>query len=256
MPLPWTVFPDTKMQMAYVEFDSGSLEELANTTEQAIGVADQWSLCLNGVMWTVDSGSTSDIMQIADGGQTANYILLQGNWSGANRHLVVALQSSGGISYKTLTYNNFFPGLGVGNGVHIVVTYDGSTAGDPVTVYKNGAVVAFDSGTNNNGTQTDSNRQVVVGAGVLAAWSDVRLGPIYLWNTVLSATEARTLYAKRNTGMPTVALANLKHWWPIGVDTTSATTIGQDLGKGTRINIGANATAITAADCFRGSLVP
>lgn len=237
--------------MPYVQFDSAASEWMGNNTDSAnIGVTNQWSLLaifnpgsivLEQYIFDIREG-TGDENQISLG------IVIP--TSGSNTFNVI-LRDSAGTVYKLLEYGSFFTS-GVDHDYHVVVTYDGAAANDPVIVYRNGVAVASTGGTDNTGTQTNTAREVTIGDNQSRIHEFVgRVYQIALWSTVLSAANALTLYEQRWFIDPTtIGSGTCVHWWRPGYDTTD---IGKDYGLGTAISLN-NGANITSADCFTALL--
>lgn len=237
--------------MPYVQFEENASEWMGNNTDSAnIGLTDQWSmlaifnpssLILEQYIFDIRKG-------IGDNNQLSIGLVIP---PGGSNTFIVLLRDSAATVYKHLEYDSFFT-AGANHDYHIVVTYDGSVANDPVIVYRNGVAVASTGGTDNTGTQTNTSREVTLGDVQSRIHEFVgRVYQIALWSTVLTATNALDLYNQRWFIDPTtVGSGTCVHWWRPGYNTAD---IGADYGLGTAISLN-NGQNITSADCFTATL--
>lgn len=237
--------------MPYVEFQESASEWMGNNTDSAnIGVADQWSmLCIFNPGSIVIEQYIVDIRKgVGDNNQLSLGIVIP---TSASNTFNVILRDSAATVYKLLEYGSFFT-AGADHDYHVVVTYDGSVANDPIIVYRNGVAVASTGGTDNTGTQTDTSREVTIGD--VQARIHEFIGRVYqvaLWSNVLTAADALDLYNQRWFINPTtVGSGSCVHWWRPGYNTAD---IGADYGLGTAISLN-NGANITSADCFTATL--
>lgn len=137
----------------------------------------------------------------------------------------------GSGNYFLLTYTEFWTGY-FGAWTHVVITYDGSSNGNGVKVYRNGTLVAYSTLSPNNmgsgstatsiGTIGDSNI-----SGAITNWYG-GMDEISLYSEALSGAEVTTLY---NNGVPsTPAAASLTHWYRMGDDPDTTATIEDNEG--------------------------
>lgn len=256
--LPWTYAVSGSRRLTYVDLN-GSNEGLRNSTAQAIGIADSWSIMF---ILRPQSGFTAieQIVQFqASGGGNNNLIGIALRGDVANDPLRMNLRDSGGTLFKSLDWNSFFT---AGTGVHVLITKDGAAGGDPVVLYKNGSSVAASGGTDNTGTQTNGNRTSTVGIDQDGSSNPFNgeFAEVAVWSSVLTSAEAAHIYAARRTinlrdnEGAYVSGANLQHWWRPGYDPSD---IGKDFGRAsTLIDIDTNASNITFADdIFTGVLI-
>lgn len=254
MSLPFTVPPFPGVRKTYVDFN-GSDERLRSSSAAALGHSDAWSALY---VFKPNSGFTGEEMLFQFRGNDDDdntRITIQG--AVTNNPLRVQLWNSTGTQFKTLDWVSLFT---AGVGAHLVITFDGATAGDPVTVYKNGVDQGAGSGTNNTGTMGTKSRLVAVasntadspGAVLNAHWQELAV-----WSSVLTAAEVATLWANRryaslrNNFGGYVSSANLTHWWK----PDNSSDIGADYGYGTAIDIDGSAANVSSADVFLGHVI-
>lgn len=256
MSLPFTVPPPPATRKTYVDLN-GTDEALRHDSNQAIGVANTWSVLYVTKPTRASFTVEETLLHISNSGNGDNQILVRLMGATANDPLRVLLTTSGGSTFKDLSWNDFFT---TDVPVHLLITFDGAASGDPLVLYKNGAVVAATSGTDNTGTMADGNRRVCVGQSKAGANEfSGQIAEVAVWSSTLTAAEVAAIYAARrraslaNNFGAYVSGANLQHWWRLGLDSAD---IGKDYGHaGTLIDVMTNAANITSADVSTGYLV-
>lgn len=232
-----------------VSFD-GSSEYMANTTEQAIGISDTWSMSfwlkfndLTGVQYPIDIKVGAN--------ENARAIV---RWRGdlTPKRLQVIQRNDVGVDRAAHEWNDLVTATGAWH--HVAVAFDNSAAvADRLTLWLDGVEVAPDS-TSGGGTSTvsDLSRQVHVAAltGGFSHFNGL-MGPVTVWSALLDQDDVDEVFAGKFGFTPLLdggtydKSASNEHWWRLGRDPTD---IGKDSGGGTAIDIDTNSVGITSAD--------
>lgn len=240
-----SAFPAQTMSL---DFD-GVSEALKNTTKQAIGIADTWSIGIWLKATTV----------------VGQRILFEFGDFPADENRIVMIQSGGqmqvfwanaaGTLQSTMV---FFTFLSAGPWTHIFLSWNAAGTG-PLTVFKNGiGPVAPDSTAFSNVVQADTPlRAVAIGNATTpnVSWSGP-IAQVSVWRTVQDAAIADLYNAGNpnsldlNSGFGSYAGAgDLAHWYRLGHEPSP--NLGKDYalaGFTPTIDIEVNAVGITDAD--------
>ena len=228
---------------------NGTDEYLANTTNTALGIIDDWSLFVWCATPTVTGNVRITTFKSTSDSNNRFYIARFGS-----EFLIQMFDSSGTEVKQWITTNSPFS-ADVTALMHIGVTWTGNTT---LTFYINGSAVGAGDITetvDSTGTMTDTSRAVYVGTNpaIAALWTGT-MHSTDLFNTELPAAAVTAMYDSgngykldlRNTSGNYTQTANLMHYWNHGENSSN---LGEDLGNaGTLIDIDANAANITAAD--------
>lgn len=235
-------------QTKCVDFD-GSTERLANLTEQAIGVANAFTVACwfkpNATAFT----QANRIVSLRRNAAGDNTIILDMRGELTNDPVRVTLADSGGTTIRDYHWES----MAVQDAWNLVVfTWDGTD----LLLYHDGTLTAETTQvTSGSGTLTDSaNRYTVLGATQAAVIPfSGRIHSVGVWNSVLTSGEQAELYNSGDgstvdlgsDGVTYASSANLQHWWRPG---HRYPNIGEDFGKGSSIDVTEDADNITVAD--------
>lgn len=249
MPPVFLFFPTTTQpQLTAKSIDlNGTNESLRNTTNNALGIANTWSISLWGKIGDLTSARHSIDFDSSLNNDSGILIEVRGDI--ANDPLRVAIRNTAGTIFKFYTWDSLFT---VDEWFNLTLTWDGTN----LTLYFNGSSQAPTSTpTDNAGTMDDEARRVFWGvtSGGANYWQGLFFS-LAVWNSELSSAEASAIYNAgngaafdlRNDSGDYVSSANLQHYWIPGFNESD---IGGDLGNAsTLIDVAANAENITAAD--------
>jgi len=232
----------------------GSTETLANDTQQAIGIANEWSI----VVWLMkdDFDNGGRIFRFYKDGDNDSRIESTFN-SGANEFQMWVYNTAGtrfklyGIDDTTLSVDVW---------IMFAATWDGTN----LTLYIDGSDVtgSANKATDDTGTQQDSSRRAIIGAfdsGAQASFGG-RIHSTALWSVELSSDIVSDLYNGGAGGVvdfreaqgayTSTEVTALQHYWRHGFNSSD---IGEDLGNGTAIDVGTDASNVTSADIVTDS---
>lgn len=225
---------------ACLEFN-GTNEQLANTTNQAIGIANAWTLEAWAYFDAPTAAAIHRVVDIYNGTTNVSRIQFLQRGDQPNDPFQVVIASSAPANIKNYLYDGIIP---TATWVHLALTWDGTT----LTLYKD-AVAQTPSTltTDTTGTMADDNRGAYIGATVASQFIDGRIARVSLWNVALSATAILQIKARRlNADLRTAfgaysSQAALKHQWIVGGRYASTTgTLAVDLVASGGIDITAN----------------
>jgi len=227
-----------------IDFD-GSTEIMANTTAQAIGIANAWSIA---VWLKIGSGSHNRMIEIAAvAGFGGNCPINIGDLTSSGK-MEVYIQGPAANNNKLWKGNTSYNTDGTTK-QHYVFTWDGTN----FAIYRNGTADTPYNKTFVDGapTQTDESRKVAIGGYANNTGnSNIIVNRLTLWNTVISAGSITSLYDSGNgwsTKDPLLEAdsAAVKHDWLPGKSVSP--NLGKDYGA-SAINIETNAVNISDAD--------
>lgn len=227
-----------------LDFD-GSTEALVNSTDNTIGIANQWSVAVwlkpsvvaaNWHLFVVDPSI----------GQNNDIVIFHVNTGFQFR---ASIHTSAGTLFKAYQWSNAF--LSVGTWAHIVLTWDGTD----LKLYQNATETAPDNTVADSaGTMTDTGRQTLIGTSTTAGanFFPGRLHSTAVFDIALDQAAITEIYDGKGAFDLRVdqnnynQSENLQHYWRHGFNSSN---IGEDLGNAsTLIDVGDNALNITAAD--------
>ena len=228
-----------------LDFTTG--EHLRNTTEQAIGIANAWSIQAN----YKPSNVAFEFSVMGIGTNNTNKDMIRFDLIGnvANDPLRIILTENDTTVIKQYDWESVHT-LGVK--ISVIATWDGTN----LVVYIDGVETAATTKTTDNaGSQLATVRSVAVGGRTVGSFSfSGDIHSVSVWDSVLTQAEVTSL---QNSSSPQsidnrfdfgsyASSSNLQHYWRCGFD---ATDIGRDYGNAsTLIDIGDNAENITADD--------
>lgn len=221
---------------------NGTDEYLLDITERTMGIANQWSILISATLGNV--GAAEQYLLEASGG--SNFSTIRVFWASSQTFTVINFSSTG-ATIKTYEWDtSVFANNG--DAAHIVITFDGDTAGDPLLLYKNGAEVAPTTKVQDNtGTMTDESRSIILGL----LWNG-NIQDVAVFPTVLSAANAVTLYGQRNDADPMSGFSPTIHFTPQDAD-----DMGKNYGSGNAFDVMLDASNITSGDDrIQGNLIP
>jgi len=236
-------------QTQSIDYD-GSSEALRNTTEQALGIANLWSI---GVWFKVEASGFSIPFAVntTSGSPNRSLIAIQldSDFSGSNQLRVLIFRSDGTAS-NDFKFDSF---VTLDQWIHVLVVWTGST---PLKVYKNGVLQVADSSTSNSTVQTDTSRQIGVGNTLVPApiAIDGKVSQVQIWRVDTSAaasflnTNPSSINLNADSGVYTFS-GDLAHWWRPGHE--ASPSLGKDFstaGFTPTIDVETNAVGITDAD--------
>lgn len=219
----------------------GSLEEMTNSTNNTIGIANLWSISI----WfkSADPGaSIASLFTLKNTGNANDQIFL--GTDSADDDYIISLRDSGGTRFKVYHYTSSLI-----NWNHFVHTWDGTD----LRTWNNGVEVIL-SGfpakeVDDPGTMSTTTRRVSF-CGDLASLStkgNFIVHSAALWDVALTQAEITALY---NNGIghrfhvPSVQPSALKHWWLLG----TPGNIGFDNVASGSIDVNTNSVNVTEAD--------
>lgn len=229
----------------------GSSEYLANTSNTALQIEDEWSLSV-WVHGTASGGGTPRSIFLAkpSGGNQSRIELLLTDDSDSSP-FQIKLWNSSGTLFKDYSFGSYTSGTWT----MLTVTWDGTN----LTVYQDGSEDSSPTKTTDNaGTMGTNSRMVIVGvsaSGSSQYWPGWIFSP-KVWSTELGATEisdiatgAAGFNARANSGNY-VSRDTLVHLW----DFRTSAAIGQDYGHITTglVDILTNAVNIDGTDLDSG----
>ena len=226
---------------------SGSAENIKNSTNNTLGIADEWTIALWIKPMEASFASNRFIFNAQNSGNGNDRIDIRHAGNVAGDPLVVGIHDSGGTNFKTYNWDNLINTSTAWQ--HIVVTWDGTN----LKLYSDGSIVTPSSTpTDNAGTMSTGARRVAFASthGGATLWVG-RGHSVAMWARALTAADVAQIYNGgdgSNYDIKTNMPSNLKHWWLIG--TTGI--VGRDNvdgdGAGVRLDLALNSTGITEAD--------
>lgn len=248
MPPIFLFFPTVDIQFATRSIDlDGSTESLRNLTNNAIGIANTWSISIWGK--NVSSLTGPDNLLVLDNSSNNNsriVIELRGDIS--NDPIRVALHNTSGTLFKLYSFENL---VVTDEWFNFTLTWDGTN----LLGYFNGSSATAVMTIDNAGTMDDTTRRVFAGVtdGGANFWEGLFFS-FAIWDVELSPDEVSAIYNEGNGAVVDltegrgdyVSSGDLQHYWVPGFDEDD---IGGDRGNAsTLIDIDTNAQNITAAD--------
>ena len=238
----------------------GSTDALRNTTEQALGIANAWSL---GVWFntTIPEVASPFVFVTAGSGPAVNNdrINLYHDSGGSNR-LRFDWGDQSGLPIEITAFNNYYTGRN-GLWTHILAVWTGSI----LLMFKNGVSVgAPDVGVNNPAiTMVDSIRAIGLGNLSTPGNSSVvgNIAQCQLWRVDVTALATNGVGAFLQSSPSAINLnvdspgddylfaSDLAHWWRPGHEADP--NIGRDYAEAgftPTIDLGVNAVGITDGD--------
>jgi hypothetical protein len=237
---------DTRVSTVSLSFASN--EQLANTTDADLGIANAWSILVWFKNPGTDTGLFQRIFTFQEGAGNENRIDFDMEDANPNGDLALQISNSAGTEFKSYKYANQ---LTIDDWVACIFTWDGTT----LQAYFDGvATVPSSTPTDNTGTMTNTVREVWFGSQL--GGSDDLTGSIHsvtLWNTALDTNGASLASAVGHNPRSSAYgyRDNLVHWWRMGlpaVDGMAGTTYVCDAVETGGIDVSANAVNITDAD--------
>ena len=227
----------------------GTTDKFLNETEQAIGIANLWSL---GVWWKPVVPADSFLCVIGKPALNTSRINLYHDNS-SNR-LRFDIGDTSGTPVEVTAYNDFYTGEN-GNWVHVLITWNGTT----FFVLKNGVDQgAPDVGVNNPSITMANDTREFSGGNLIAGGSAAsiagNLAQIQLWNADVRAaatflnTSPSSVNLNADSGAYTFS-GNLAHWYRLGHE--PAPNLGRDYAEAgftPTIDLGADLVGIVDGD--------
>jgi len=235
-----------------LDFD-GVNEGLRNTTTQAMGIANAWSIA-QWIKLDVSPTLNSRAFQMRRTGNVSMIDVSLGN--GGLDNFNVVLRDSGATAFKNYKWVQTTH-FSVDTWVHWVLTWDGTN----LLGYFDGTEDASPdkSQKDDSGTMDDADRNVSVSNKYQGGGSHVagRFHSTAVWDVVLTSTQITAVYNSGNQLDLQVdsgsygQSADLQHYWRHGFNSSD---IGEDLGNASvLIDIGNNAENVTSADIVTDS---
>lgn len=239
--------PAFSAQTVSVEFN-GTDENMFNNSPQVYGIADAWSI---GLWWKPGASAfaTNNRLLGFDRTTSGEYSITMSMMGGVGQDPVrMEIYDEFGAILKRWDWWNATVS---GEWNFHVATWDGTD----LQLYAHGELRTPSAKPVDNADSLadTSSRKLYIARSDEADYSDARIHSVGMWNSVLSGVEVAAL---RNTGIGNVmdwgvdaggyvSSAALQHWWRLGNDSGN---IGADSGKGITIDVGADASNITAGD--------
>lgn len=223
---------------------SGTSEYYLNTTANAIGITNAWSILLYGRLANVTA--QKQLFDIAASGSDVNRIGIETRGDIAGDPTRVFFADSAGTVVKDYRWNGLLPNA---TWASFLVTWDGTN----LTMYQDGATVTADTkSTDGSGTMTATNRRVGIGTnaklGGGSDWAGYVGGFVAVWSSALPLAEAcQVLSLGHSADLLTDSLgysssADLVHWWKLGSDPSN---LGRDFVSSGGIDVDVNSSGIT-----------
>jgi hypothetical protein len=228
---------------------NGSDENMANTTNQSIGIVNAWTI--NAWIYPHDVDTArNDVFAITENTPTTPdriQCLIRGDV--ANDPVQVVVYDNGGSNLKNYYWN---APLTENAWNMVTISWDGTN----LLLYVNGiSEGAADTKNNDDAVTTaDSNRSVYLAdyPPTAGAEGDMLIHSVAIWSEVLSAGDLMAIFSRASSadlresfGVYT-ASDTLQHWWKPGED---GDDLGKDYGNGSNlIDIDTNASNIDYTD--------
>lgn len=242
-----------------VSIDFNGTDEMMESTEASLNIANQWTVML----WVKRTGVGTGLEVILD--------IDRGNFLQDENHIQVFRPAGGGAvsDVRIDVWDNAAAVMKVGtlSGVipqnqwtQLVYTFDGAAGGDPLLAYVSGVSGAINLTTDNTGTMDDAQvRAVKIASDVNfdGSFAEFRVYQVAVWDAVLSSGAVAAIY---NGGNPQAldlgtnfgaygSAANLQHWFRLGADQSADSELGRDWSaSGNGFNVSDNQANITTAD--------
>ncbi len=240
-----------------IEFN-GTNESMRNTSANSISITNTYSYMfwVKGDDFSVASETYFDLR--VSGADNSNRIQATNVVSGQMRFFAYddTPQQVKQFRYNGAAADNVWK--------QYIVVYDPTEAvNDQLQLYIDGVATAPTTRTTNLDSSTNAStdspgRQVFIATSVGAAFFDGNVHTVAIWDTALTAIEAKAIWNKgsaRGVDLLTdsgdySSSADLMHWWRLGHDDTD---LGKDFGNAsTLIDVGTNSQGITVADNLKG----
>lgn len=237
---------------------NGSNEYLKNNTEQAIGIADDWSISF----WvkldsTVQSKNVIQLKKDTGTSSSTIHIYAESTFPSTIFPMRVLTTKTDAFTLKRYEFvrptdsSGFFE---FGQWVHGVVTWDGTD----LVAYWNGQEADISSTiSDNSGSMGDSNRKTWYGhaQGGEEEWEG-RIGHMAIWDTVLAESAALQIFNGKFNMNLTInqgnynSKDNLQHYYRPGAESSD---IGADYAPAGDIDVDVDANNISADDIVTDS---
>ena len=235
-------------RVSTVSLDFASNENLANTTDANIGIANNWSVLIWFRNPGTDTGLFHRILTFQEGAGNENRIDLDMEDANPAGDLGFQISNSAGTEFKSYKYANQ---LTIGAWTACLFTWNGTT----LQAYYDGVAVApSTTPTDNAGTMTNTIREVWFGS-QQGGTDDLtgRIHSVTVWDTAMDANGAYAASAVgHNPDSGNYDYANnLVHWWRFGLPKVGemvGSSFVCDAVETGGIDISVNATNITDAD--------